>query len=460
VTSVAADPRSLEVLNQVARIATLDLELRPMLQRITDTLAEKFGWEFVALISLDLERGAFQCEALSTSTETAVYVGYGRELGSGVVGEVASTGRPVLVDDVRAWPNYVETMPGARSELCVPVKHHGRIVAVLNLESTRAGTFRGQLELLETVADQIAGTIASAQLFDELRQRARLMEMMSEVSRTALEATDLQELLDRVTQYIRDRFPLLSVSIVRQPVPSSGPAHYVIPIRFQDEILGALNLESATTDVFTPANVLAFEAFADQIAGAFHMASVNERLAETTRHLGSAIETLHRISTQDGLTGMFNRRHFDETLALEWRRGARSHSSLSLLMVDIDYFKPFNDTAGHQAGDECLRRVAEALSECVQRAGDLVARYGGEEFAVLLPETDAEQALQIANRLRERIEALDLAHPASPLGHVTISVGVASVIPPRDGSGSGDFVRVADAALYDAKRQGRNRVAT
>jgi diguanylate cyclase (GGDEF)-like protein len=456
-----AEERSLEVLNEVARIATLDLDLRPMLQRITDALARRFDWEFVALISLDHERGAFQCEALSTSVDTAVYVGYGRELGSGVVGEVASTGRAVLIDDVQAWPNYVETMPGARSELCVPVEHHGRTVAVLNLESTRPAAFSGQLELLETVADQIAGAIASAQLYEELKQRARLMEMMSEVSRTALEATDLQELLDRVTSYIRERFPTLtSVAIERQPAESAGPSQRVIPICFQDQIVGALHLESATPDVFTPATMLAFEAFADQIAGAIRLASVNERLEETTRHLGSAIETLHRISTQDGLTGVANRRHFDETLAIEWRRAARSRAPLSLLMLDIDYFKPFNDTAGHQAGDECLRHVAQVLRESVQRAGDMVARYGGEEFAVLLPETGADQALQIATRLRERVEAVALPHPSSPLGYVTVSIGVTSIVPPRDGSGSGDFVRVADAALYDAKRQGRNRVAS
>jgi len=123
--------RSIEVLNEVARIATLDLELRPMLQRITDTLAAKFDWEFVALVSIDLERGTFVCEALTTSAETSVYVGYGRQLGSGVVGEVAEAGKSMLIDDVDFYPNYVETMPGARSELCVPVKHHGRIVAVL-----------------------------------------------------------------------------------------------------------------------------------------------------------------------------------------------------------------------------------------------------------------------------------------------------------------------------------------
>lgn len=519
------DRRSLELLNDVARIASLDLELRPMLQRITDALEQRFDWEFVALVSIDPERDAFVCEALSSRLETDVYVGYSRSLGSGVVGEVASSGKPVLLDDVNDWPNYVETMPGARSELCVPVQHHGRIVAILNLESTRPAAFRGQLPLLETVADQIAGAIANAQLYEELRQRARLMQMMSEVSRTALQATDLQELLDRIVRYIREHFPLEFAAVVTFDGPSRDLVHtaiagdvppepaqpwpidrgvigrclrtattqyvadvhadpdyvvlservtseLVVPIRFQEEILGALDLESASTEVFTPANVLAFEAFADQVAGAIHMASVNDRLADTTRlleartraladaneHLSSAVETLHRISSQDGLTGVANRRHFDETLAREWRRAARTRSALSMLMLDIDFFKAFNDNAGHQAGDECLRRVAQTLSDALQRAGDLVARYGGEEFALLLPETDAEHAQQLAWILRDLIAALDIPHPASPFRQVTVSIGVTTVVPPRDGSGAQELVRVADEALYDAKRQGRNRV--
>jgi diguanylate cyclase (GGDEF)-like protein len=256
------------------------------------------------------------------------------------------------------------------------------------------------------------------------------------------------------------------------PVNDRVVAETVVPICFQDKILGVLNLESESRDVFVPASILAFEAFADQVAGAIHLASVNERLAETSmqleqkssaleqanEHLAAAIETLHRISTQDGLTGVSNRRLFDETLALEWRRAARSRSSLSLLMLDIDYFKAFNDEAGHQAGDDCLRRVAQALRENLHRAADLVARYGGEEFAILLPETDAEHARPIAETLREQIELLDIQHPAAPLGHVTVSIGLASIIPPRDGSNVGDFIRYADAALYDAKRSGRNRV--
>jgi diguanylate cyclase (GGDEF)-like protein len=127
-------------------------------------------------------------------------------------------------------------------------------------------------------------------------------------------------------------------------------------------------------------------------------------------------------------------------------------------MLDIDYFKFFNDTAGHQAGDDCLRSVARTLLETLHRAGDVVARYGGEEFAVLLPETDVEHASQLAETLRARIEALRIPHAASPLGNVTVSIGAATVVPPRDGSGCEELVRVADAALYDAKRLGRNRV--
>jgi diguanylate cyclase (GGDEF)-like protein len=258
------------------------------------------------------------------------------------------------------------------------------------------------------------------------------------------------------------------------PVNDRVVAETVVPICVQDKILGVLNLESESRDVFVPASVLAFEAFADQVAGAIHLASVNERLGEASlqleqkthaleqanEHLAGAIETLHRISTQDGLTGVANRRHFDETLALEWRRAARSRSPLSLLMLDIDYFKAFNDAAGHQAGDDCLRRVAQALLENLHRAADLVSRYGGEEFAILLPETDGDNARAVAETIRERIESMAIEHPDAPLGHVTVSIGLASVVPPRDGANVGEFIRCADAALYDAKRAGRNRVSS
>src|ERR1044072_3988394 len=117
----ALDERRLETINEIARIATLDLELRPMMQRITDALAQKFGWEFVALVMVNADRSAVGCEAVTSSMPSEIHTGYSRPLGSGVVGEVAATERPILLDDVRTYPNYIETMPGTRSELCVPV---------------------------------------------------------------------------------------------------------------------------------------------------------------------------------------------------------------------------------------------------------------------------------------------------------------------------------------------------
>jgi diguanylate cyclase (GGDEF)-like protein len=425
-----------------------------MLQRVTDALAQKFDWEFVALVAVDKARTAFVCEAVTSALETEIYTGYSRPLGSGVVGEVAATEMPILLDDVRASTNYVETMPGTMSEICIPVKHGGKLVAILNIESTRPGAFHDQLPLLTTVADQIAGAIANARLFEETHQRARLMEMMSEVSRTALEAVDLQELLLRIVGYVHERFPVQLVSIVlaetRADAGKSDSANelLVVPIRFRGETLGDLRIESSSADVFTPANVTAFELFAQQVAGAIHLASMKRDLEDANEHLSGAIETLHRMSNTDALTSMANRRHFDDTLTLEWRRAVRTSAPLSLVMLDVDNFKPFNDTNGHQAGDELLRRVAQTLQSRLHRAGDLVARYGGEEFAILLVGVDAGHACKVAERARADVEAL---------GVTTISAGVASVVPTRDLSPH-ELVSAADAALYEAKRAGRNRV--
>jgi diguanylate cyclase (GGDEF)-like protein len=434
----------LAVLNEIARIATQDLELRPMLQRITDTLAHTFDWQFVALITISDDRKSFVCEAVTSSMPTFVHVGYSRPLGSGVVGEVAAAGTPMLLDDVREHGNYVETLPGALSELCVPLFQAGQLVAILNLESTRLGAFHDLIPLLLTVADQIAPAIANARLYTELKQRASLMEMMSELSRTALEATDLDQLLERVVGYIKERFPI-DVTATLGGADAATTQFYgpslSVPIVHHGSTLGVLRFEAEWSDVFTPANVLAFEAIADQIAGAINLASIRRDLEEANAHL-------QRLSMLDGLTGVANRRRFNEALVVEWRRGIRSKAPLSLLMIDIDAFKPYNDAHGHQAGDECLCLVGATLAESLHRAGDIVARYGGEEFAVLLPETDAEHALRVAEMLRERVAA------ATP---VTISVGVSTILPDLGGA---SFVLVADAdaALYEAKRSGRNRV--
>lgn len=184
---------------------------------------------------------------------------------------------------------------------------------------------------------------------------------------------------------------------------------------------------------------------------------IDQRVA-LTQELEAANLRLQMLSRTDGLTGVANRRHFDTTLAEEWRRASRAGSSLALLLIDIDHFKRYNDTYGHQDGDHCLQMVAAALARCAARAGDLAARYGGEEFALILPNTDRVGACSVAERLRDEIAALAIPHAASSVGPmVSISVGVAAGLPSAFGAPEA-LIAAADRGLYAAKEQGRDRV--
>lgn len=165
-------------------------------------------------------------------------------------------------------------------------------------------------------------------------------------------------------------------------------------------------------------------------------------------------------SLLDGLTGIANRRRFNEYLELEWNRALRNKKPLSLVLLDIDMFKPYNDNYGHAAGDECLKKVARALQENLKRPTDLVARFGGEEFAVILADTDAAGAAAMAGKLRQKIETLNIAHAHSPVcDKITASLGAASLVPDEKTSVD-TLIDLADKALYRAKRAGRNRVVS
>lgn len=169
-------------------------------------------------------------------------------------------------------------------------------------------------------------------------------------------------------------------------------------------------------------------------------------------------DLLERISLIDGLTGIPNRREFDIHLEEEWRRAGRNGEVISLIMIDIDFFKNYNDHYGHLAGDDCLRKVAKALVSTMKRPGDMVARYGGEEFACILPDTDTQGALNVAELLLNSVSALKIPHTASTVAdHVTVSVGVATKRPDSE-SLYDDLIREADRMLYNAKNQGRNRI--
>jgi diguanylate cyclase (GGDEF)-like protein/PAS domain S-box-containing protein len=167
---------------------------------------------------------------------------------------------------------------------------------------------------------------------------------------------------------------------------------------------------------------------------------------------------LEKLSTTDGLTGVANRRRFDQALVTEWRRALRYQKPLTLIMSDIDFFKNYNDHYGHVKGDECLKRVASILDSVARRPGDLVARYGGEEFVIILTDTASEGALKLAERIRKDIVSLKIPHDSSPISdYVTLSLGVASVTP-KDGLSPQRLIEEADKVLYKVKHEGRNRV--
>ncbi len=515
---------ALALLNEIARSASEGLILGPMLQRITETLSATLDWDHVGFARIDRERGLFVCEAVSSRIPSEVVPGYSRPLGDGIVGQVAATGRPLIVDDVESFPSYVRTSDGVRCEACLPIVHAGEVVAILNFEHARPRDTAAELPLLEAVARQISGAVANARLHEEVWRRAEQLQLVSDLARSALEAEELGPVLQRVTERLRERFDFLLscvylidqrssrldllASAVRRTLGSDLPptlssargiigrsvqlrraqlvvdvrsdpdylpllpevtSELALPILFQGRTLGVFNFENDRPQVFSEAAVSLLQMVTDQIAGVVHLASVNRRLSEmadelaaANRRLSELNRTLEELSTVDALTGLANRRQFDRMLDLEWRRAIRGGAPLSLLLIDIDFFKRYNDTHGHLRGDAVLAEVANLLGASFTRAGDLVARYGGEEFAALLPNTTPEAAAELAEQARARVEARAIAHPASDAARMlTVSVGVGTTVPDAWRLPSA-LIELADRGLYLAKASGRNclRVAS
>ena len=294
--------------------------------------------------------------------------------------------------------------------------------------------------------------------------RAALKALLERMGHTVVEANDGKQALE---MYRQDRPGLVLIDVVMPIMDGYESARHMretkadewVPIIFLSSKEADQDLDRAIEAggddyLVKPVSFVVLNA---KIRALQRLESMRTKQLEMSRDLASANRELEKLSRQDGLTGIANRRYFDSYLVTEVRRGARDRQPLSLVLSDVDHFKAFNDCYGHQAGDDCLRRVAAALSSAGRRPADLAARYGGEEFAMVLPGTALEGAVDVAQAVSRVVEGLGIPHARSAVNaKVTLSQGIVSLTPEKETS-SEDLIQRADQALYLAKQQGRNR---
>jgi diguanylate cyclase (GGDEF)-like protein len=486
-----------DVLERVNRIvARFDgsQPIREVIQAVVDDIAREFE---ITLVSMYLPFGNEQLTMVGVAGYPAPF--HEIEVGVGIIGRAAVSLQTQFVPDVLTDPDYRAARDDVRSEVAAPVVHSGELLGVVNFEGTEQHPIGPpQVALAEVVVHALSAALRSARLDDERRERLRAIELVLAVSRELVADLDrsrivasivdvVRELLsaDLVALFARDPdgayrleagagFPPAAVgmevhgrtgmvgrSIVEQrrvdgiqevevwPVeyladrPGGETAHaaMALPIVVDDEVAAVLfvtrvgaartytDLEHGIADLLTA-----------QVAIALHNADLHARVAES--------------ALRDPLTGLLNRRYFDEAVETAYANARRAGTELSLIVLDLDRFSAVNNEYGHVVGDAVLRRIARAIKSAT-REGDVVVRYGGEEFVVVAPATDGEGAVLAAERIREAVAATASEPVDGRYVSLTISAGVACLVDETDGRG---LFRAADSALLAAKRAGRDRV--
>ncbi|MEM9215765.1 MAG: diguanylate cyclase [Cyanobacteria bacterium P01_F01_bin.150] len=469
-----------------------------------------------------LIQASSEVENAKTTVLQAVSIQNYSEVSAHIINYVARTHTPMVLDNashdpVVAHDPYIQKYhPSAI--LCMPLLNQGQLQGIIYLENNLVlGAFtQDRVKVLELLSGQAAIAITNAKLYAQLSHSEKQLKQFLEAMPVGIGVLDAQGhpyYINQRAQELVQEDILLDISaadiaqqyrIYRAGTDTPYPNHELplikalhgemssvddIEIRIhqkegqshdgkqkqdsnqdqqaKQEQCHRVALESWGTPIYDEAGSVqyALTAFQDitqrrqaERVLADYSQTLETQVAKRTEELQQANKELERLATLDGLTHIANRRSFDTYLFESWRRQIEEPQPLSLILADIDYFKRYNDHYGHQAGDDCLVLVAQTMATVVKRSMDLVARYGGEEFAIILPGTDLDGAVQVAERIRQAVLALKLHHKKSEVSdQVTLSLGVAAIVPTVDQL-LDDLIANADKALYQAKAEGRNRV--
>jgi diguanylate cyclase (GGDEF)-like protein len=480
-----------DLLNRLFSAVSGTLDLEELFRRTVEEVAAQLGYSHVGLYRRNRDELVLQSQ-----------VGYAHAheripIGRGIMGRVIATAQPVLVGDVSTDRDYVAADPAVHSEAAVPIVIDSEVRGVLNVETGTERTLgSGDLQMLQTLAQQLSVAMRNATLYEDVQRTRDELSVLYEAAKAISSSLEMEAVLETLVHVICRAFgyeygaillvderagelvieathgyppgtrgyrvssgkgitgwvqrtgkPELIADVRVDPryipVSPQAVAEIAVPLIREGRVIGVFNVESTRPGALGERDVNILTA----LAGYATIAIQNARLFAQTEHL----------ATTDGLTGLFNHRHLHQAMERMLEHCHREERPLALIMLEIDNFKRYNDTYGHQRGDEVLRIVAEMLRKG-SRATDIVARYGGDEFMIVLPDTRKDTAGEVGERLRRAIEAYPFRLGENIVTNVTLSVGIAAS--PDDGETVDALVDAVDRAQYSAKRTGGNKVQT
>ena len=477
------------LLNRVLSTVSGTLDLHDMFRRIVEEVSQTFGYSHVSIHRLEGDYLILQAQVGYRETHEKIHIT------KGIIGRVARTGKPVLVPEVSQDRDYISADPLVRSEAAVPISADNHVLGILNIEADSSRRLTDtDITLLQSLAGQLGVALRNATLFEEAQRSRDEITVLYDAAKTISSSLELESVLNNLVQVTCQAFtyeqgailladersgdlvveatygyapgtrgyripvgkgitgsvqrtgkPEVVADVRRDPryigITERVVSEIAVPLISEGRVIGVFNLESTHRAAFGQRDLHILTA----LAGYATIAIENARLFEKTK----------RLAITDGLTELYNHRYLHEAMERTLQRCRRDEQPLAVIMLEIDSFKRYNDTYGHQRGDDVLRIVADVLRKG-SRTSDIVARYGGDEFMIVLPNSSKDTASEIAERLRRAVEAYPFLLGESIVTSVTLSVGVAAS--PDDGDTVDGLVDAVDRAQYTAKRSGGNKV--